>query len=430
MQTQVPTTHPNAVKVFTVKTFGRIVQAAGFMKNLCGPMESGQGTAQDALEGRTKPTMPIVKIADLSKTPGDRVSVTLFDTISGEPIMGNRNIEGTEEKMVSSSQEMMLNQMAKGVDAGKEMDQKRINYQLLPLAESQLSGYFPRAYNQSALVHFAGGRGTQTGRDWVIPLATAAKFSEVMINPVLAPTYNRHWVIDGSALVPGGQQLASIDSTDTWTLDHIDAMATLWDELEYPMQPIMLEGDEANTDNPIKGVLYLTPKQMQQLTTQNTGRNWAEMVKMAYTRKTHLKQAHPLFDGEPGVWKGVLIKQLPVRHTISWLPGENVKIITAANRLSATETTQAVNGSLTAGYKVERAIFLGGQALGYLMGGSKSNNWWFELRRRKYDYDQGDAMAGFTRMGMQKLRFEFTDANGDKEPTDYGVMAFDSAVKA
>lgn len=430
MQTQRPAGHVDAVKAYTVSTFGRIARAPGWFKNLTGPAQTGQVQAQDALEGRSTPTMPVVRISALANTPGDKASVTLFDTLKGSPIMGNRNLEGNEQSLESSSQDIRLDEMGQGVDAGKRMDQKRIVTELLPMAESALAGWFPKAYNQLALIHVAGSRGTRTGGDWVIPLASDANFDRIAVNRILAPSYNRHLVIDGPGFAGNnGAGLGSIDSGDVWTLDHIDYLALLLNVLDVPLQPVIIPGDRAAMDKPIKAVLFLTPAQMNQFTTQNSGRTWADMVKMAYARKSSMSEPHPLFDGEPGLWKGILIKEMPVNYVVGWNPGDTTRIVTEANRYTGTESDQTVNGSLGSSYQVERALLMGGQALGFLEGGLKSNNYWFELKRRKYDYDRGNAIGGFTCMGMQKLRFTPQAANGQLEPTDHGVIVVDSAVK-
>lgn len=432
--TNIPAGHESAVRHFTVKTFGKIVQASNWLARLTGPMDDGQTEAQGKLEGRTIPGMPVVRIGNLKKQRGDAVQLTLFDTINGEPIMGSRNLEGKGESLWSSSVEMKINQMAKVVNAGDEMSQQRVIYELLPIAHSQLKGWFPRAYNQVGQVHLFGSRGVQTGMDWVLPLASAATFDDILVNPVLAPTYNRHLVIDGSGFVQGGAQLGSVDSTDVWTLDHIDELSTRWDLLEYPMQPVRVPGDMLSDDDPIKGLLYLTPKQHQQITTANSGRNWSDMVKNAFARKTP-GMTHPLFNGEVGLWRGILVKQLPHRHYCTFTPGATTKTVAVGDRYVTnrnnrpTETTTTVNGSLTAGFQVERAMFLGAQALGYAMGRAANRDFYFDLRTRMYNFDLAEEIAGIATMGMQKLQFVFRDSQGRLEPTDHGVMVIDSVVK-
>lgn len=425
-QTQVPVGSPLARKVFGAALFARIIDKASFLKTLTGPAPK-QSDAEAKLKGQTVADMPVVRVTDLAKSSGDAVSVDCFDTISGKPIMGDRNAEGKGEQLTSSSMDIKIDLTTKVVDAGGKMSQQRTLHNLRGIAMAQMEGYFPRLQSQTAMVHMAGARGSLTGKDWVLPLASDVDFSEIVINPIKAPTYNRHFVVNGAGLTQGGLQLGSIASTDVWTLDNIDALSLLLDDIDIPMQPVKITDDPAADDDPIKGVLYLTPKQMNQITTQNSGRNWTDMVKYAWTRKSYGSK-NPLFAGDVGMWKGLLVRQAP-RATIRFAKSENVKIVTVANRYAATETDQAVNGSLTAGYAVERAILLGAQALGYVFGRNQNSDYYFSWNERKYNFDKNLEVAGDCMGGMAKLRFTFDDGVGNKEPTDNGVLVIDSAVK-
>ena len=152
--------------------------------------------------------MPLVRIDNLMKGAGDAVSLDLVDTIGGEPLMGDVNREGRGSALSFSSMEIKIDLSSKVIDAGGSMSQQRTKHQLREIALAQLSGYFPRLSAQTALVHLAGARGSQTGSDWVIPLQSATNFSSVMVNPVKAPTYNRHYVVNGANLTQGGSSSA------------------------------------------------------------------------------------------------------------------------------------------------------------------------------------------------------------------------------
>lgn len=139
------------------------------LKNITGPAPK-QSDARSALKGRTTQHMPVVRVTDLAKTAGDTISMDAFDTISGKPIMGDRNAEGRGEKLSSSSMDVSVNQTTKVVDAGGQMSQRRRLHNLRGVAMSQLEGYFPRLETRKAIVRMAGARGSMTGKDWVLPL--------------------------------------------------------------------------------------------------------------------------------------------------------------------------------------------------------------------------------------------------------------------
>ncbi len=423
MQTQIPAGSPLARKVFGAALFAKTVAFAGMVKNLTGNAPK-QSDAEAKLKGQTVPDMPIVRVTDLTKSAGDSVSVDAFDTISGKPIMGDRNAEGRGEALSSSSMDIRIDNTTKSVDAGGKMSQQRTLHSLRGIAMSQLVGYFGRLDNQKALVHMAGTRGTQTGKDWIVPLSSDADFADIMVNTVKAPTYNRHLVVNGTGFTAGGAQLASIASTDLWTLNHVDELAVLLSDHNFGLQPVRLNDDPAADDDPIKGVLYLTERQWAQIKTSNA---FQTAVQQAWARKSYGTK-HPLFSGEPIMWNGILIRKqnkFAIRH----IQSDTTKIVTAANRYTATETDVTVNAGLTAGYAVERSILLGAQALAYVFGRNQGSDSGFNWLENKYNFERNLEVAGESMGGMSKLRFTFDDGQGNKEPTDNGVFVIDTAVK-
>lgn len=425
-QTNVPAGSAMARKVFGAVLFARTINAPTLLNNLTGPAPK-QSDAEAKLKGQTSADMPVVRVTDLTKTAGDTVSVDAFDVITGKPLMGDVNAEGKGEKLSSSSQDIKIDLTTKVVDAGGKMSQQRTLHGLRGIAMSQMAGYFPRLGTQRFIVHAAGARGSQVSTEWVVPKADDADFASIMVNDVNAPTYNRHYVIDGTDLVQGGAQLGSIEAADLWTLDHIDALSLLLKRLSIKMQPVRIKDDPASNDEPIRGVLFLTPAQMHQITTQNSGRNWTDMVKNAWSRKSYGSK-HPLFMGDVGLWNGILVRE-QVDTVVQFAPGEETNIVTAANRYTGTESAQAVNGALTAGYAVERAVLLGAQAIASVYGKNQSNDYFFSWHERKYNFERSLEVAGDCMGGMSKIRFTFADGAGNMEPTDNGVIVIDSAVK-
>jgi hypothetical protein len=150
------------------------------------------------------------------------------------------------------------------VSAGGKMTQQRTPHSMRKNALSQLKGGLPRFRWQRSLCHLAGARGEQDGSDWILPLATDPDYAAMMVNPVMAPTYNRHYVVDGSDLIQGGQQLASVDTTDALILDHVDGLASLVEESRIRLQPVKIPGDPAAGHDPILGVLMLVSRLINQ----------------------------------------------------------------------------------------------------------------------------------------------------------------------
>lgn len=434
-QTQIPAGSPLARKVFGAMLFARIVNAPSFANSLTGEGPQ-QSEAEAKLKAQTAPGLPIVRTTDLSKQRGDVVSVDMFDTITGKPLVGDRNAEGKGEKLVYSSMDIRLDLLSKVVDTGGKMAQQRTIHNLRNLCMAQLQGYFPRLFDQMSIVHMGGARGSMVGRDWILPLENDPDYGDILMNLgvtpgyVKAPTYNRHYVVDSSTtggLIQGGAQLANIDSTDVFTLDVIDSLSLMLDDMEFPIQPVKLPDDPARDDDPIKAVLFVTPKQWNQIFTQNTGRNWSTFLQNAWERKSYGSK-HPLFAGSPGMWNGILVRKLP-RYTIRFNPNDTTYIVTSANQYTGAESAQTVNGALTAGYGVERALLLGAQALGCCYGQNQSSGYYFSWHERKYNFERDLEIMGDAMYGMSKLRFNYVDGNGNSVPTDYGVVVIDSAMR-
>lgn len=409
-----------AVKHYSAALFASTLKGASAMENLVGPVEPS--AAMEKIAGQTQPGMPFVRIDNLMKEAGDIVSLDLVDTIGGEPLMGDVNREGKGSTLSFSSMEIKIDLSSKVIDAGGSMSQQRTKHQLREIALAQLSGYFPRLNTQTSLVHLAGARGSQTGTDWVIPLQTASNFSSVMVNPVKAPTYNRHFVVNGANLAAGGQQLGSIVSTDLLKLAHLDALRKRLDDMDQPLQSVKLAGDRA-AQTAKMWIFLATPNQYSVLLTEGSLRAFQQN---AVNRAAYLDTRHPLFAGEAGMWNGILV--IKNERAVRFLPSEPTKIVTAANAATATETDQAVNAALTAGYAVERGLLLGAQALGIAYGKTKISGMQFGWKEHWYNFESNLEVMGEKVCGHMKTRFSTDDGTGTKVPTDFGVIAIDSAV--
>ncbi|MBA4141943.1 MAG: DUF4043 family protein [Nitrosospira sp.] len=409
-----------AVKHYSAALFANTLKGASAMENLVGPVEPT--AAMQKIAGQTQAGMPLVRIDNLMKNAGDSVSLDLVDTISGEPLMGDVNREGRGSALSFSSMDIRIDLSSKVIDAGGSMSQQRTKHQLREIALAQLSGYFPRLNVQTALVHLAGARGSQTGSDWVIPLQSSANFSSVMVNTVKAPTYNRHYVVNGANLAQGGQQLGSIVSTDALKLTHLDLLRKRIDDMDQPLQSVKLAGDRAAQTSKM-WVFLATPNQYSILLTEGSLRAFQQN---AINRAAYLDTRHPLFAGEVGMWNGILV--IKNERAVRFLPGENTTVITSANAATATETNQAVNGSLTTGFAVERGLLLGAQALGIAYGRTKVSGMQYGWKEHWYNFESNLEVMGEVVCGHMKTRFSIDDGTGAKVPTDFGVIAVDSAV--
>ena len=73
-------------------------------------------------------------------------------------------------------------------------------------------------------------------------------------------------------------------------------------------------------------------------------------------------------------------------------------------------------------------ILLGGQALGVAYGKASAGTPYFWSEKKLDHDDKLEVLVGEIG-GKSKVRFEIDHGTGGKEPTDYGIMAIDTAVK-
>ena len=403
MPTSVTTTGSITNKVFSVALFNESIRRGTFRKNLTGPAPK-QDAAGQKMRGQSPPDMPFVNITDLSKGPGDRVSVDLFNIIGGRPTMGDRKLAGRMMGLSFSSMEIVINQCRGGVDPGGRMSQQRTKHELRMVAKDNLAGWNARLYDQLAMVHVAGARGTQSDNEWIVPLASDSEFNDICVNPVLAPTRNRRFFAGDATSV------TDLDTADILTLDNIDRIRMTLDELPFTLQPIKLEGDVAAEDSPLYA-LYVTSRVWFNLERSTTGQNWRTFLAEAQARSKGFN--HPLFLGDTGVWAGMVIKKM--RRAIRFATGDTVVEYDASD----------VAQNVTAAVGFDRCFLLGGQALGIAYGRG-NNGYYFSWHEETTDHGNITEVSSASMSGMAKVRFTGTDG----APTDHGVATIDCYAPA
>ncbi len=429
-QTNVAAGSNQAALVYGAALFAQTQKKAGTFRNMVGPKPTMAEVDGKLSKLQSSPGMPIVEIQDLTKTAGDTARMDCIDVVSAKPIMGDRNAEGRGSSMSFSSMDVSIDQWTFPVNAGGRMSQQRTVHSLRQLARAQAVGLSARYFEQRTLVQLAGARGQATGSDWVVPLQFAsgassggdADFASIMINDVLAPTYNRHYVVNGTTLTQGGAQLASIASTDDLTLDHIDQLRNIIDNLDLSLQPVKIADDPAADDEPM-WVMLCPPNVYSQLLTSGSLRSFQQHA----INRANFGSKHPLFRGEVGMWNGILVKKM--QRAVRFLPSDYCKIITSANAATATETTQQINSGLTAGYGVERCILLGAQALANAYGKDAASGTHYSWAEKLHNFEREPEFAVFGVEGSTKVRFDAPDSTGTKIPTDHGVIVVDVAAR-
>lgn len=409
----------------------QLVQAAGLftahnqrnsqMARLTGKMPTGTAGVEATLQQQTDQHMPIVRAMDLGKGKGDEVTFHLLNPVGGKPIMGSKVAEGRGVGMKLSEDRLRVDQARFPIDLGNVMTSIRspADFRRLgrPVAQAQADKYI----DQSLLVHMAGARGFHDNIEWVVPTNADADFAEIMVNPVKAPTKNRHYIADGGNgikpfTVVGGE--VDLATTDLCKMDTVDGIRTVMEQIALPPPPVIFEGDKAATDSPIR-VLLVSPAQYSSFSTDP---NFRQFQASAMARAQQAG-GHPLFMGDAGLWNGVLIVKMT--RPIRFYAGDTIQY--ATNFTSEAESSCVVPAGFGTTHAVDRAILLGGQAVAEAFAASEKSKIPFFWSEKLLDHDdKAELLLGMIR-GVSKIRFDIDHGDGSQF-TDYGVTVIDTAV--
>jgi hypothetical protein len=256
-----------------------------------------------------------------------------------------------------------------------------------------------------------------------VPLSTDADFADIMVNTVKAPTYNRHLVVNAGSLTKGGLQLASAATTDKWKLSVLDALSYFLDAQETRLLPPMFPGDKVGYDSPLKGVLLMSPGSYNDLITDiSSSTSNLRAYQAAATERAKLAGQHPIFAGEAGIWRGILVKKMD--YSVFFNAAGSYQYVAVADKLTATETAGTI-GAIGSTYQAERSILLGAQALARCEGASNSGVQ-AAIIENTYNAGRNFEYLGEFMGGEMKFRFSLRNDAGDQEPTDFGVYAIDA----
>ena len=419
--TTIPYGSPQAIRLQSVGLFASCMQRLTLMNRLTGKLPT-QADAENRLRFHSTNELPIVRCKDLSRRAGDEITFDLVQPIGGKPIMGEAYAEGNGDRMDFVNDSLRINQYRKPINAGGKMTQQRTEHQLRGLARAQALNYMRRLEDQSCLVHLAGARGSDFNIEWAIPLASDPDFANIMINPIRAPTRNRHYLASSGSLkkvVASGNEI-TIATTDTMTSDVIDALRTKIDSMPLPPAGVKFEGDVAADDSPVR-VLLVSSEQYTSIV-QST--NFRTLQANAMARASMAKN-NPVFMGEAGLWNGILIVKMP--KPIRFFAGDSLRWCPSTT--STTETaTDLVPAAFGTGYAVDRAILLGGQALCEAYGQARQTGDAYFWSEKELDHGDKLEICIGAIGGRSKIRYQMDFGYG-LEYTDLGAIAIDTAVK-
>lgn len=388
---------------------------------LTGKMPKGEDGVAATLRKQTSSHMPIVTAQDLSKGEGDEVEFHLLNPVNAKPIMGSAYAEGKGTGMKLSADKLRVNQARFPISLGDSMTDIRSPVDFRRLGRPVAQNLMDRYVDQSLLVHMAGARGFHENIEWVVPTTADPEFAAIMVNPVKAPTKNRHFLADATDGVKAfGLSGADVDlgSTDVFSIGTVDAMRTVMDQMVLPPPIVKLEGDEMAEDSPLR-IWLMSPAQYNLFAANSTFRNFQAS---AFARASRAKQ-HPLFLGEAGLWNGFLLMKMP--RPIRFYESQVIKY--CASLTTEVESDALVPAAFSTSFAVDRSIILGGQAVAQALASSKKSGIPFFWSEKELDHgDKVELLIGTVR-GVSKIRFAVDNGNS-QDITDNGIVIVDSVV--
>jgi N4-gp56 family major capsid protein len=423
MNSHVPAGSDKAMYVQSAGMFALAENRGSRLGQLSGPLPKGEGKVAEMIRKQSSADYPIVKSMDLSRGMGDEVEFHFVQPTKMRPTMGSRMVEGKGKGMAYDKSRIRVDQARIPVKLGDNMTNLRsaVDFTKLarPVAQSHANAYL----DQSILTHLGGARGFHDNNEWRVPTEDDPEFAEMLVNPVKAPTKNRHFMADGSNGLKGftvNAGEAVLATTDELSMTTVDAMRTLLESVAMPPPAVKIPGDIAAEDEPLRAML-LSPAQYHAFAQDDAFRKFQVA---AMNRASNAKK-HPLFLGECGLWNGILLLKQP--KPIRFYAGNTIRYCNSYT--SEAESTCTVPASFGVTHAVDRAILLGGQSLMQAFAAAGLSGMPFFWNEETFDHkDKRELIIGVIQ-GLAKIRFAVDQGNGTKHWTDIGAMALDTVVK-
>lgn len=420
-KTAVKNGNPNNMSQLAAGLFAIHQKRNTVLNKLTGKMPTGTAGAANTLRKQTTQHMPIVRCQDLSKGDGDEVTFHLLNPVNAIPIMGSEYAEGRGVGMSITKDKLRVNQARFPVDLGDTMSDIRSPYDLRSLGRPVAQNLMDRYIDHSLLVHMAGARGFHHDLEWGVPTEQHKDFAKVMVNPVKAPTKNRHFLADADGVKSFEQSGGVVDITtaDILKMDTVDSMKSVMDQLIMPPPIVKFEGDVMAEDDPLR-VWLLSPDQYNKFAADPQFRQF----QAAALTRANRGSKHPIFLGNVGIWNGFIMVKMP--RPIRFYAGDPIRY--CDSHTSEAESVATVPDSFGSDFAIDRSVILGGQAVAEALASHKKSGIPFFWSEKELDHgDKWELLIGTIR-GVSKIRFN-VDTGAGHELTDYGVTVVDTTVK-
>lgn len=302
---------------------------------------------------------------DLSKGAGDLLTFGIRQQLQGAGVSGDDTLEGSEEGLVTYTQQLTINQLRHAVRSKGKMSEQRVPFSVRNEARDGLSDWWSDRWDSWFFNQISGN--TQI---------TDAKYFG--FNALAAPDAG-HMVLGniGATVAAGTVALAeaslSATSTARFHLGLIDRARERAALAVNTFRPIIVDGQK-------RYVAFLHPYQVTSLRQSVASTQWSDIQLAALSARN--ESDNPLYSGALGIYNDTVL------HVSTRIP--------------------LVAGATAGTLNVARAAFCGAQAacMGWGQGYGKSSMDWNE---ELFDYKNKLGVEAGCIGGITKTRFNGSD---------------------
>lgn len=303
-----------------------------------------------------KTATSLIQIKDeVSKGPGDRITIGLRMQLSGDGVQGDGTLEGNEESLTTYSDNVYIDQLRHAVRSSGKMSEQRVPFSVRDEAKSGLEDWWAGRLDAWFFNQLAGN--------------TAVSDTRYTGNQAaVAPSTNRKVFVNGSAD-------ESQTATYVFNLNLIDKCVERAGIYSPTIRPIKVNGED-------KYVMFLHPYQVYDLRTSTSSGQWLDIQKAAMMGGQIDK--NPIYTGALGEYNNVILHQ-------------------------AYRVPTGVNSSTGAAIStVRRAIFCGAQAA-CMAYGQKDQGGEMSWVEELFDYQNQLGVSAGMIAGLKKTQFNSED---------------------
>lgn len=295
---------------------------------------------------------------ETQKSAGDRITYGLRMQLSGDGILADGTLEGSEEALQTYSDNILIDQLRHAVRSSGRMSEQRVPFSVREEARAGLEDWWAARFDTWFFNQICGNTAVSDTR-------------YTGLQAVVAPDA-AHLVRPGSTTTDENLSDSSSQKMNLTLIDYVVEKATTASPL---IRPIRIGGDDFY-------VMFMHDYQVTDLRTNTSTGQWLDIQKAAISGGQI--SGNPIFSGALGVYNGVILHK--------------------SNRI-----TNGVNS--TTGLAVanaRRAVLCGAQAAALAFGvdfGPARMEWVEEL----FDYGNQLGVSAGCIAGLKKIRFNSAD---------------------